>query len=196
MSVRLGVDIGGTFTDLVLHQADGDVRRWKVPSTPPDFDQGVLDGIAAAASDLGVTSRDLLDRLDEFVHGTTVTTNVVLTRTGERVGLLTTAGFGDLYEQARQYRNGEQDPSKVGHPRPLVPRGDIAEVHERIDFQGRIVIPIDVDGMRTAVRRLRDDGVRSFAICFLWAFRNPEHERVAKAVIEEEVPGAYVAASF
>jgi N-methylhydantoinase A len=196
MSVRLGVDIGGTFTDLVLHEADGDVRRWKVPSTPPDFDQGVLDGIAAAAADLGVTSRDLLDRLDEFVHGTTVTTNVVLTRTGERVGLLTTAGFGDLYEQARQYRNGEQDPSKVGHPRPLVPRGDIAEVHERIDYQGRVVVPIDVEGLRASVRELRDDGVRSFAICFLWAFRNPEHERAAKAIVEEEVPGAYVAASF
>jgi N-methylhydantoinase A len=194
--IRLGVDIGGTFTDIVLDEADGVPRRWKVPSTPPEFDRGVLDGIAVVARDLGESPASLLGRLDELVHGTTVTTNIVLTRTGERVGMLTTAGFGDLYEQARQYRNGEQDPSKVGHPRPLVPRDDIEEVRERIDYQGRVVVPVDVDGLRASVRRLAADGIRSFAVCFLWAFRNPAHEQVAKTVIDEEVPGAYVAASF
>jgi N-methylhydantoinase A len=194
MRTRLGVDIGGTFTDMVLSR-DGEVRTWKVPSTPPDFERGVLDGIAAVAGDLGMPTRAFLEGLDELVHGTTVTTNIVLTRTGARVGLLTTLGFGDLYELARQYRDSEQDPSRVTHAKPLVPRGDVEEVSERVDFQGRVVVPVDEDGLRRAVARLAADGVRSFAVCFLWAFRNPAHEIAARTAILEAVPDAFVTLS-
>ena len=196
MTVRLGVDIGGTFTDLVLVGADGEqVGTWKVPSTPPHFERGVLDGIELVVSQLGLSRASFLAQLDEFVHGTTVTTNIILTRTGERVGMFTTVGFGDLYQLARQYRGHEQDPALVTHPVPLVPRGDIEEVQERIDYRGRVVVPIDADGMRRSVRRLREKGIRSFAVCFLWSFRNSAHEELAKRVILEEVPGAYVATS-
>jgi N-methylhydantoinase A len=195
MRTRLGIDIGGTFTDMVLMAADGSVRSWKVPSTPPQFERGVLEGIATIAGELRVPVSTFLAELDELVHGTTVTTNIVLTRSGARVGLLTTLGFGDLYELARQYRNSEQDPSRVTHARPLVPRGDIEEVSERVDFQGRVVVPVDEEGLRRSVRRLAREGVRAFAVCFLWAFRNPEHELTARSIVLEELPDAYVTLS-
>ena len=194
--MRLGVDIGGTFTDMVLIDGSAKLSTWKVPSTPPDFERGVLAGLDLVAERLGLTRESFLGSLDEFVHGTTVTTNIILTKAGERVGMLTTAGFGDLYQLARQYRGHEQDPALVTHPVPLVPRADIEEVYERVDFRGRVVVPIDAERVRAAVRRLLDKKIRSFAICFLWSFRNPAHEELAKQVILEEAPDAYVAASY
>jgi N-methylhydantoinase A len=194
--LRLGVDIGGTFTDFVLQDGEGALRRWKAPSTPPDFESGVFAGIEHAARELGMEPAALLADIDELLHGTTVTTNVILTRAGARVGLLTTRGFGDLYGLARMYRNHERDPSKVTHPVPLVPRADVGEVLERIDYRGRVIVPIDRDGLREEVRAMLARGIRSFAICFLWSFRNPAHERVASEVILEEEPDAFVAASF
>ncbi|MBN8866473.1 MAG: hydantoinase/oxoprolinase family protein [Solirubrobacterales bacterium] len=194
--MRLGIDIGGTFTDIVLQESGGGLRRWKTPSTPPDFEQGVFDGIELVADALGTDSRSLLGRVDEFLHATTVTTNVVLTRAGERVALLTTRGFGDLYQLARMYRNQQRDPSLVTHPVPLVPREDVEEVLERVDYKGRVVVPIDEEGLRRAVGNALEKGIKSFAVCFLWSFRNPEHEQLAKRVILEEAPDAYVATSF
>jgi N-methylhydantoinase A len=194
--MRLGVDIGGTFTDLVLTRDGIELGSWKVPSTPPGFAEGVHAGIEVVARSIGKTPVELLGELDEFVHGTTVTTNIVLTRTGQRVGLLTTQGFGDLYELARQYRGREQDPAKVTHPVPLVPRADIEEVAERIDFRGQVVVPLDRDGLRASVARLLEKGIHSFAICFLWSFRNAEHEELAKQEVLAQDPDAYVAASY
>lgn len=194
--MRIGVDIGGTFTDVVLQDDDGRLRSWKAPSTPPDFERGVFDGIELAAASLGMSGAELLGRIDEFLHATTVTTNVVLTRAGSRVALLTTRGFGDLYQLARMYRNQERDPSKVTHPVPLVPRSDVAEVLERVDYKGRVVVPIDEEGLREAVRAALAEGIESFAVCFLWSFRNPAHEEAAKRVILEEAPEAFVATSF
>jgi N-methylhydantoinase A len=193
--MRLGIDIGGTFTDLVLSNGNGSVRRWKVPSTPPEFADGVFNGIDVIAHDLEISRRELLGQLEEFAHGTTVTTNIILTRTGERVGILTTRGFGDLYELARQYRGHEQDPAKVSHPVPLVPRADIEEVFERVDFLGRTVLELDRNGLADSVAELLAKGIRSFAVCFLWSFRNPAHELAAREVILEACPDAFVAIS-
>ncbi|HEY2055555.1 MAG TPA: hydantoinase/oxoprolinase family protein [Solirubrobacterales bacterium] len=193
--MRLGIDIGGTFTDIVLQDDDGLLRSWKTPSTPPDFERGVFDGIEVAATALGISARELLARVDEFLHATTVTTNVVLTRAGSRVALLTTRGFGDLYQLARMYRNQERDPAKVTHPTPLVPRGDVIEVLERVDYQGRVLVPLDEEAMRGAVGAVLEEGIDSFAICFLWSFRNPAHEEQAKRVILEMAPEAFVATS-
>jgi N-methylhydantoinase A len=193
--VRLGIDIGGTFTDVVLQDDDGRLRSWKTPSTPPDFERGVFDGIELAAAALELSGDELLGRVDEFLHATTVTTNVVLTRSGSRVALLTTRGFGDLYQLARMYRNQERDPSKVTHPTPLVPRDDVIEVLERVDYKGRVIVPIDEEGMRESVAAALAEGITSFAVCFLWSFRNPAHEELAKRVILELAPEAFVATS-
>ncbi|MGI5159158.1 hydantoinase/oxoprolinase family protein [Microbispora sp. CA-102843] len=193
--MRIGVDIGGTFTDLVVEDDTGAKRTWKASSTPPDFGAGVLAALELAAADLGMSRPELLAATGHFVHGTTVTTNVVLTRTGERVGLITTRGFGDTYPIARQYRGQEQDPSKVTHPVPLATPDDIAEVTERVDYAGRVVVSLNEDDVVGAVRHLLGQGVRSFAVCFLWSFRNAEHERRAKEIILELAPEAYVSIS-
>lgn len=194
--MRIGVDIGGTFTDVVVEGGDGTHRTWKTSSTPPDFGEGLLTGVALAADELGLSQRELLERTEHFVHGTTVTTNVVLTRSGQQVGLITTRGFADTYPVARQYRGQEQDPAKVTHPVPLVESCDIAEVTERIDYTGRVVAPLNEDELRMVVRQLLDDGITSFAVCFLWSFVNPVHEARAKEIILELAPDAYVSASF
>lgn len=194
--MRIGVDIGGTFTDVVIEGDDGFRRTWKAPSTPPNFADGLMDGIRIAARDLGIGIRDLLDRTTHFVHGTTVTTNVVLTRTGQRVGLVTTRGFGDTYALARQYRGQEQDPAKVTHPVPLVAASDIVEVTERIDYSGQVVTKLNEQELVEGVQRLAGDGIRAFAICLLWSFINPAHEARAKELILATVPDAYVAASY
>jgi N-methylhydantoinase A len=194
--MRIGVDIGGTFTDVVVELEDGARRAWKASSTPPDFADGLLEGVALAAADLDLSRRQLLEQTAHFVHGTTVTTNVVLTRTGQRVGLITTRGFGDTYELARQYRGQEQDPSKVTHPVPLVAAEDIVEVTERVDYRGEVVAPLNEAELREHVTRLHARGIEAFAICFLWSFVNPVHEARAKEILLEVVPDAYVAASF
>jgi N-methylhydantoinase A len=194
--MRIGVDIGGTFTDVVIQSDDGTLTSWKVSSTPPQFADGVLNGVAVAARDLELSEAGLLAGTKHFVHGTTVTTNVVLTRSGARVGLLTTQGFGDTYRLARQYRGNEQDPALVSHPVPLVPREDIEEIAERVDYQGTVVAPIDRRQLEAAVERLLSKGIRSFAICFLWSFRNAVNERVAEETIRRLCPDAYVAASY
>ncbi|MGX4694825.1 hydantoinase/oxoprolinase family protein [Streptomyces sp. JNUCC 63] len=193
--MRIGVDIGGTFTDLVVEDDTGTRRTWKASSTPPDFGAGVLAALDLAAADLETSTAELLTATAQFVHGTTVTTNVVLTRTGERVGLITTRGFADTYPLARQYRGQEQDPSKVTHPVPLVDAADTVEVTERVDYAGRVVAGLNEDDLKKGVRHLLDQGVRSFAVCFLWSFRNAEHERRAKELILELAPDAYVSIS-
>ena len=193
--MRIGVDIGGTFTDVVLQTSEGAFFSWKVPSTPPDFWRGVIDGLELAAADLGTSVPDLLADTTEFLHGTTVTTNVLLTGKGERVGLLTTRGFADTYALARQYRGREQDPALVTHPTPLVPREDIEEVDERLDYRGCVISPVNEAQVKEAVTRLVDRGINSFAVCFLWSFLNPAHEIEAKRIILDVAPDAYVVLS-
>lgn len=194
--MRIGVDIGGTFTDIVIQDDEGGVSSFKAESTPPDFSQGVLNGLDLAAQQLGITRQKLLGTAEHFVHGTTVTTNVVLTKTGERVGVITTAGFADTYPLARQYRGHEQDPAKVSHPTPLVSKQDIIEVPERIDYAGRVIRVLDQQSLERSIRELLDRGIKSIAICFLWSWQNPVHEQQAKAAVEKLAPDAYVSASF
>jgi len=193
--MRIGVDIGGTFTDVVVLTDEGLLRSFKVPSTPSAFAQGVLDGVALAAEELGINERRLLEDSSDFNPGTTVTTNVVLTRTGERVGLITTRGFRDTYALAREYRGHEQDPAKSSHPEPLAALEDIEEVTERVDYAGRDVVPLDKDEVVAAAERLVAKGIKAIAICFLWSFRNSEHEEQARQIVLELAPDAYVSAS-
>uniref|UniRef100_A0A831X251 Hydantoinase/oxoprolinase family protein n=1 Tax=Thermorudis peleae TaxID=1382356 RepID=A0A831X251_9BACT len=178
----VGVDTGGTFTDFVLFE-DGRVRVHKVLSTPTDPARAILQGLA----DLGI------DRtVDVVVHGSTVATNAVLEHKGARTGLITTAGFRDVLEIGRQNRPKLYD-LRQQKPPPLVPRELRLEVTERLDERGGVLVPLDQESVRAAIDRLQQAGVESVAVCLLFSFANPEHERIVAEAAERA--GFFVSAS-
>jgi len=182
----IGVDIGGTFTDIVAVDSEGGVTIAKTRSTPPDYSQGVLDGLRK----IGVEG----SRIGRFVHGTTAALNAILTKTGAPTGLLTTAGFRDVLEIRRGDRERLFD-YWWRPPEPLVPRNNRLTARERIGFDGAVVEPLHEEDVLDAVARFRARGLESVAICFLNSFVNAAHERRAKELVEEAWPDAYVCAS-
>jgi len=178
----VGVDTGGTFTDLVLLQ-DGNIRIHKVLSTPRDPSQAILQGLA----EFGVAGN-----LRALVHGSTVATNAILERKGVRTGLITTAGFRDVLEIGRQTRPKLYD-LKVQKEPPLVPRSLRMEVVERLNERGEVLIPLDEASLEAAIEQLQAAQVEAVAACLLFSFANPEHERrVAEAARKA---GFYVSVS-
>lgn len=195
LSWRVGVDSGGTFTDVCLFDASsGDISVWKVASTPDDPSRGIAVGVDEALETHGVAAKDRSAAVAYLGHGTTVATNALITGAGARVGLITTAGFRDLLEIGRQKRPDLYDLS-LAKPKTLVPRELRFEVSERLLHTGDVAIALDEDAVRTAARQMRDEGVAAVAICFLYAFLNPDHERIAKRIVAEEMPDAFLCAS-
>jgi len=189
--IRIGFDIGGTFTDFVLADpATPALRLHKRLTTPEDPAIGALDGLRRIIADHGAALRDVAD----VVHGTTLVTNAVIERKGARLGLLTTAGFRDVLEAGTEQRYDIYD-LFLTYPEPLVPRRLRLEVAERMDRDGRVVAPLDPDGVRRAARAFRDAGVEAVAVCFLHAWREPRHEREAAAIMQAELPGVPVSLS-
>jgi len=189
---RVGVDSGGTFTDICLvDEQSGDVRVWKVPSTPADpssaIAAGVVEGLRAA-------TRDSADAVSYFGHGTTVATNALIQHRGALTGLITTGGFRDLLELGRQRRPHLYD-LQADKPPILVRRDLRIEVPERVRHDGRIEMPLDEAEVRAAVRRLKAAGVQSIAICFLYCYVDPRHEQRTRAIVAEEFPEAFVTCS-
>ena len=170
-----GVDVGGTFTDFVLFE-NGKWRIGKRLSTPDDQSRAIHDGLVA------------LNYSGDVVHGSTVATNALLERRGARAALLTTQGFADVLEIARQNRPVLYDlsPRKI---EPIIGRDLRFEVAERLDARGQIVTPLDENGVREVAARLRALNVESVAIVFLWAFLNSTHEQRAAAILRAELPG-------
>lgn len=190
---RIGVDVGGTFTDLVLWDDDGTVVVHKTPSTNHDPSIGTMDGIKVLAERAGIDPSEI----DMFFHGTTVATNIVLEHNGCDVGMITTEGFRDLLHIARKkrplnYSNYQDLPWQKWQ---LVPRRNRRVVPERIDAAGNILTPLDEDAVREQVRLLRERGVQAIAVAFLHAYRNPTHEQRVRAIIEEELPGVFISLS-
>lgn len=179
---RIGIDTGGTYTDLVATRAD-ERRIAKVPSTPPRYEQGVLNAIAAS----GIRTPDI----ELIAHGTTVATNAVITDSGAPTALLTTAGFRDVLQLGRHNR-GEPFDILWDPPLPLVLRRHRYEIRERLDWDGSVVVPLDEVSVRVAVRKAARSGIKAFAICYLHAYMNPDHEERTHAVVLEEMPDAYV----
>jgi N-methylhydantoinase A/oxoprolinase/acetone carboxylase beta subunit len=167
-AVRIGVDTGGTFTDIVRLDDSG-IRIHKVRSTPDDPARAILAGIAEIASEEDIT---------EVVHGSTVATNAVLERKGARVGLITTRGFEDVIAIGRQTRRRLYD-FQVRSPDPLVDRSCILGVTERLDHTGRVLFPLDIDELDCAIAQLTEQHVECVAVCFLHSYQNPEHEDIA-----------------
>ncbi len=184
MAYRLGVDVGGTFTDfLLMNDATGETHTAKVPSTPEDSSIGVLNGIARVCEETGINPTDI--RL--VMHGTTVATNAVLTGRGAKVGLVTTAGFEDTLQVARSYCPGGLAGwvSYIKSPL-LAPLELTIGAHERMAADGSVVTPLDADRLREDLRRLHATGdVEALTICFINAYINREHEEQARALASE-----------
>ena len=186
MKLRLGVDVGGTFTDLFLHDpASG--RFWiaKTPSTPDDQSAGALIGIESVCEAANASTSDL----ETILHGTTVATNAVLEGKGARVGLLVTEGWAHLLHLAESWTPGPLFGFfSYLKPDPLVEFEDVREIRERVDAKGRVLVQIDEDAVRAATRELVDQGVESLTIMFLNSYANPEHEQRAKTIVADQIP--------
>ncbi len=194
VSYRIGVDVGGTFTDFLLQPAAGAPRAVKVPSTPPDPTDGVFAGLAEMAAGEGTPLADFLAAVELIVHGTTITTNAVLTGDLARVGLLTTRGFRDALAMRRGIREAQYD-NRYRAPEPLVPRWLRLPVTERVDAEGRVLTPLDAADVSEALARFREAGVEAVAICFMHAWANPAHEVEAERRTAAALPAAYVSRS-
>lgn len=194
MAFQIGIDVGGTFTDVVLSKGDGQVIKSKAPSTPGDESEGILNGLGDAATALGMQRPELLRDCDVIVLGTTAVTNAMLEYDGANTGLITTGGFRDIIELRRSYREHLFD-IRLPAPHPIVPRQKRLGVTERIDYTGRIEIPLREDEVRAAVSRLAQLEVESIAVCLLFSFLNPVHEQRVRELIAEQLPDVPVTLS-
>jgi N-methylhydantoinase A len=189
----VGVDTGGTFTDLIaVEQASGELRRAKVPSVPGDPSLAVLDALDRLFVD-GVDPADI----SLFVHGTTVATNALLEGKGVRTGLLITRGFRAVYEARGWSQPKGSDLLDTFYQKPplLAPQWLTEEAHERLDYRGEVVTPLDESELRASVRQLKEKGVDAIAVCFLFSFLNPAHERRAAEIVAEIMPECRVSLS-
>lgn len=199
----IGVDTGGTFTDIVVMDAGGTVYATKAPTTPDALEVGVFDALDLVAGHRGETVTDLLAKVVTFGHGTTRATNALIERRGTRTALITTQGFGDtlIIQRLMGFTAGVHveklgDFSERSYPDPIVPRNLIAEVPERVDHAGQVIRPLDEEATRAAVATFVEAGIHSFAVCLLWSFRNPAHEqRIQKIIREVAGDTAYVSLS-
>jgi len=186
MGFRLGVDVGGTFTDLLLlDDATGAFWRHKTPSTPHDSSEGILQGLEAICTETGISPSDI----EVFLHGTTVATNAVLEGKGARVGLITTEGYRQIMQIARSFVPGGLAGWIVWpKPEPLAKLEDTVEIKGRMDAQGREVRPLDDADIRTQVQRLKARGVEALTVSLINAYLNGAHERRVGEIIREIMP--------
>jgi 5-oxoprolinase (ATP-hydrolysing) len=192
---RIGVDVGGTFTDLVLvDEQTGRIAVDKVPSTPDDPARGTIEGLRELCGKAGVPLADI----DNLLHGTTVATNIALTHTGAEVGMITTEGFRDIIHIARHKKpyNFSLQQELPWQSRPLVKRRHRLTVKERVTVpNGDVLAPLDEEEVRQRARALRQAGVEAVAVCLLHSYLNPAHERRIKQILLEEFPEAYLSVS-
>jgi len=180
----VGVDIGGTFTDIVSVDDGGQIFAAKAPSTPDDQSIGVLNAVETLAGERGTSATSLLESVKLFIHGTTVATNILIERKGARVGLITTKGFRDLLE-LREGTKSDRYNLRSPFPQPLIPRTLRAEVTERIRWDGGVEVEMDKNAVTEAFKVLKDDGVEALTVCFLHAHRNPKHELAVRELLKK-----------
>ncbi|MDA0261273.1 MAG: hydantoinase/oxoprolinase family protein, partial [Proteobacteria bacterium] len=188
---RIGIDIGGTFTDIVLMDQGGLLLPIKVSSTPDDYSRGIGEGVAKLLTDNGIEA----DQVEEVVHATTVATNAVLENKGARTGLITTAGFRDVLE-FRRVRVPELYNLNYVKPKPLVPRRYRLEVRERLGPDGTVRVPLDEQSVFDAAECLKAADIEAVAICLLHSYANSEHEQKVAAIVGRVLgPGVFITCS-
>jgi len=189
---RLGCDIGGTFTDFVLlNDETGEMRINKCLTTPSDPSDAVEQGIR----ELEEKTPDIVGKLDEVIHGTTLVINSIIERKGAKTGLITTRGFRDVLELGREIRYAPYD-IFAEFPKPLVPRRFRLEVDERIRSDGTVIKALDPGEARKIVTQLLEIGVESISVCLLNSFENPAHELIIKEIIQELAPDISLSISY
>ncbi len=191
---RIGIDVGGTFTDLVSVDDEGRTLFAKSPSTPDDQSLGVMTGLDEMARRHGLTLGDLLARTERIVHGTTVATNALLERRGARVALLTTEGHRDILEMREGLKDDRYD-LRSPPPEPLVPRHLRIGIRERLRPDGSVLTPLDPASLGAGIAAIRGSGATSVAVCYLHAYKNPVHEIATLKRLERELPGCQVSLS-
>ena len=192
--LTIGIDVGGTFTDLVAIDAAGRTVFAKAPSTPQDQSIGVMAGLEELARRLGLPLQDMLAQTERLVHGTTVATNALLERKGAKVALLTTEGHRDILEMREGLKPNRYD-LRTPPPEPLVPRELRFGVRERMRPNGEVLIPLDPEQLGAAISAIKQSGATSVAICFLHSYRNPAHEIAAREQLARELPDVSVSIS-
>ena len=190
MGYRLGADIGGTFTDLVITAPDGDYWTKKLSSTPDDFSLGIIEGMERLLAERSVRT----GCIDEIVHGTTVATNAVLQQQGARTALITTRGFRDVIE-LRRMRVPSLYSLLYAPPKPLVERRLRLEVTERVGANGEVLIPLDERSIDAAIEVIRKEQVESIAVCLIHSYRYPDHERAVGEALIRALPGVFISLS-
>jgi N-methylhydantoinase A len=191
---RVGVDVGGTFTDLIyVDDESGVIRVHKLPTTPGDPSQGTIQGIEEITREAGESP----EGLDSVFHGTTIATNIVIEHNGATVGMITTEGYRDILHIARHKKplNFSNYQDLPWQRYPVVRRRYRLTVPERITKDGSVLVPLDEDRAREQVRRLKEAGVEAVSVCFLFSFVNPAHERRVAEIVREEFPEAFLSVS-
>ncbi len=191
---RIGVDVGGTFTDVVAVDDDGAVTLAKSPSTTDDQSVGVMNGLQRLAERLDTDLAGLFAQTDRIVHGATVATNALLERKGAKVGLLTTEGHRDVLEMREGLKPDRYNLHMPPAP-PLIPRSRRLGVQERMRPDGRVEVALDQASLDAAISTLQQDGVEAVAICYLHAYKDPKHERASAEAVKAAMPDAYVTIS-
>jgi N-methylhydantoinase A len=191
---RIGIDVGGTFTDLAAVDERGRIVIAKCASTPRDQSEGLVEGLRLLAAECGTDLAGLLRATERIVHGTTVATNALLERKGATVGLLTTEGHRDVIEMREGLKDDRYN-VRMPPPVPLVPRARRLGVRERVAFDGRVTVPLARASLQAALRTLAQAKVDAVAVCYLHAYRNPRHERLTAQAVARRLRGVYVSLS-
>ena len=191
---RIGIDVGGTFTDFVVASEGENPRYFKTPSTPHDPSEGVMAGLGDAAAAFGLSLEEFLDQTELVIHGTTVATNTLVERKGAKVGLITTDGFRDLLEMREGLKEDRYN-LRMTPMEPLVPRYLRLGVTERVRSNGAVETPLDEESLEQALEYFRKEGVEALAVCFLFSYLNSEHEKRVSEKVRANFPDTFTSLS-
>jgi len=202
MKYYIAVDSGGTFSDCVVISSEGNMWTGKSPSTPPNYETGIVNSVLDAAENMGLTGHELFDQCELFSHGTTVATNALLTREGCKTALITSKGHEDAIIIGRIHqkiagRNSDEVADMSLHDKadPLVPKKYIYGITERIDYKGEVVVPLSINELETLAKTFEEEHIEAVAVSLLWSFKNNRHEKQIYDYLSKRLPALFITLS-